>query len=112
MLRPCLDCGRPSPRSRCRECERGRQSVRNARRIQYHGTWKATRAKVLRAWRGMYGDWCPGWPGLPPSHPGIPPHPSADLTVDHAPDGSVSGVMCRSCNASKGRAAPVFHRSA
>jgi len=30
---------------------------------------------VLRAWRGQYGNWCPGY--------GRDAHPAGDLTVDH-----------------------------
>jgi hypothetical protein len=32
-------------------------------------------ARVLRAWRGEHGNWCPGY--------GRSVHPAADLTVDH-----------------------------
>lgn len=58
----------------------------------------AARAAVARH-RSTFGDWCPGW-----NRPG---HRSDDLTAEH-PDGLAAGaqnleVLCRSCNARKGR---------
>jgi len=63
------------------------------------------RRRVLRAWRGEHGDWCPGYRR--------PAHPAADLTVDHVVplaagggpfDIGNTGVLCRSCNSTKGGA--------
>jgi hypothetical protein len=55
-----------------------------------------------RAWRRQHGNWCPGY--------GRDAHPAGDLTVDHvvplaaaAPfDIAHCGVLCRSCNSTKG----------
>jgi 5-methylcytosine-specific restriction endonuclease McrA len=65
--------------------------------------WRRMSARVLRAWRGERGDWCPGYRR--------PAHRASDLTVDHvvplaaggAPyDIANTAVLCRSCNSSKG----------
>ena len=58
---------------------------------------------MLRAWRGQYGNWCPGYQR--------DAHAASDLTVDHvvplaaggAPiDIADTAVLCRSCNSTKG----------
>ncbi len=65
--------------------------------------WQRISARVLRAWRGEHGNWCPGYQR--------PAHPARDLTVDHVVSLSVGGapfdigntaVLCRSCNSTKG----------
>jgi 5-methylcytosine-specific restriction protein A len=65
--------------------------------------WQRLSARVLRAWRGEHGDWCPGYQR--------PAHPAADLTVDHVTPLAAGGapfdicntaVLCRSCNSTKG----------
>ncbi|MEX1155873.1 MAG: HNH endonuclease signature motif containing protein, partial [Chloroflexota bacterium] len=70
--------------------------------------WQRLSARVLRAWRGEHGDWCPGFQR--------PAHAASDLTVDHVVPLAVGGapfdigncaVLCRSCNSSKGASAPV-----
>lgn len=60
------------------------------------------RADTVRAYREVYGDVCPGW--------GVAAHGAADLCADHvlgvgaggSPTGEL-GVLCRSCNARKGK---------
>ena len=37
--------------------------------------WQRLSARVLRAWRGEHGDWCPRYR--------LPAHAARDLTVDH-----------------------------
>ena len=65
--------------------------------------WQRLSGRVLRAWRGQHGSWCPGYQR--------DAHPAADLTVDHVVPLAAGGapfdigngaVLCRSCNATKG----------
>ncbi|MBA3236362.1 MAG: HNH endonuclease [Chloroflexi bacterium] len=65
--------------------------------------WQRLSSRVLRAWRGEHGDWCPGYPRAA--------HPASDLTVDHVVPLAAGGapfdigncaVLCRSCNSTKG----------
>jgi 5-methylcytosine-specific restriction protein A len=88
--------------SRC--TEHARQSNRTRHNALY-GTraWQRLSARVLRAWRGEHGNWCPGYRR--------PAHPAADLTVDHVVPLATGGapfdigntaVLCRSCNSTKG----------
>lgn len=81
-MRPCLECGKPSPNPRCAEHER-------------HQTpeWKARSKILLKAWREKHGNWCPGYARAP--------HSARDLTVHHQADGTLS-VLCRSCNTRAG----------
>jgi len=83
-------------------------SVRMSNRSRHNAlyntrAWQRLSARVLRAWRGERGNWCPGYRR--------PAHPAADLTVDHvvplaaggAPfDFGNTAVLCRSCNSTKG----------
>jgi hypothetical protein len=76
-LYPCLDCHRLSPSHRCPTCQKDRDRRRNARRLQYKGTWEVTSRKARKA-----QPWC--------TRCGA----TTDLTLDHE-----SGtVECRSCN--------------
>ncbi len=98
-LKPCLDCGRPSPGSRCPEhtTERRAQRPREAR--GYDWTW---RALSLRARRMQ--PFCSNC------------QTTEDLTVDHTEEAwqrKTAGkvirlrdvqVLCRPCNARKGAA--------
>ena len=103
-LRPCIDCGRPSPGSRCDDHARTVEYRRTrTKRVRRPYTWaeQRRRARVIAAWRTEHGDWCPGW-----RRPG---HASVDLTADHdlpvAAGGAEDGplvVLCRSCNSRKG----------
>ena len=104
VLRPCLDCGKLTPKTRCPEHERAKERTRNK-----PPTWHASRnrterqrrAKAVAQHREVYGDWCPGY--------GRDGHRSADLTADHikaigsggATDGALQ-VLCRGCNGRKG----------
>lgn len=65
--------------------------------------WQRLSARVLRAWRGEHGYWCPGYQR--------DAHRAADLTVDHVVPLAAGGapfhigntaVLCRSCNSTKG----------
>ena len=83
-LRPCLGCGAltRNPGSRCRPCEQAHQKLRNERRTQYAGTWRATsrRARKAQPWCSICGA-------------------QLDLTLDH----EHGQVECRSCNSSHRR---------
>jgi len=99
----CTVCGiLTTRRGRCFEHARsGTRSVHNA--LYDTREWRHLRARVLRAWRGEHGSWCPGY--------GRMGHATADLTVDHVIPLSAGGapfdiantrVLCRTCNSSKG----------
>lgn len=94
MPRPCIDCRAITQASRCPACRRRHKARRNA-------DAPAARAAV-RAHIAEHGPICPGWQRLA--------HPSTDLTADHlvafADGGTLADghqVLCRSCNASRGR---------
>ena len=105
-LRPCLVCGAPSPTPRCpqhtRAGWRGTAQTTRAKRERrpYTHAERTRRAQAVAQWRATYGDWCPGWQA--------PPHPTPDLTADHAHAVAAGGdeqgpltVLCRSCNGRK-----------
>ncbi len=103
--KPCLDCGTPSPESRCLRCapreDRRRQQVKPTSATRTSAE-RRRRARTVRAWRRQHGDWCGGWGDQPP-------HRASDLTADHVVAVAVSGdqagplqVLCRACNAAKG----------
>jgi len=103
----CTVCGVVTSRAGGRCTEHARQSDRS-RHNALHSTraWQRLSGRVLRAWRGQHGNWCPGYRR--------PAHPAADLTVDHVVPLAAGGapfdigntaVLCRSCNSTK--AAPV-----
>jgi len=83
---------------------RNRQSNRSRHNTLYSArACHRLSARVLRAWRGEHGNWCPGYQR--------PAHPAADLTVDHVvphaaggalPDIANTAVLCRSYNSTKG----------
>jgi len=66
-----------APRGRCPSCERLWQKARNARRTQYHGSWRATSraARKAQPWCSICGT-------------------VYDLTLDH----EHGQVECRVCN--------------
>jgi 5-methylcytosine-specific restriction enzyme A len=107
-LKLCTVCGVPTSRPGSRCTEHARQSNRSRHNALYSTpAWQRLSARVLRAWRGEHGDWCPGY--------GRPAHPARDLTVDHVVPLAAGGapfeisncaVLCRSCNSTKG-ASPV-----
>lgn len=85
--------------SRCGSCVRlGKR--RRGTPAHYSGSWRRDAERRVAAHRAELGDWCPGYRRAP--------HVASDLTVDHGPDGLVAGVLCRSCNSSKGAREPVF----
>jgi 5-methylcytosine-specific restriction protein A len=100
----CTVCGVVTSRAGSRCTEHARQSNRSRHNALYSTrAWQRLSARVLRAWRGEHGNWCPGY--LRPAHA------AADLTVDHvvplaaggAPfDIANTAVLCRSCNSTKG----------
>jgi 5-methylcytosine-specific restriction protein A len=100
----CTVCGVVTSRAGSRCTEHARQSNRSRHNALYSTrAWQRLSARVLRAWRGEHGNWCPGY--------GRPSHRAADLTVDHvvplaaggAPfDIANTSVLCRSCNSTKG----------
>ena len=100
----CTVCGVVTSRAGSRCTEHARQSNRSRHNALYSTrAWQRLSARVLRAWRGEHGNWCPGYQR--------PAHPASDLTVDHviplaaggAPfDIGNTAVLCRSCNSTKG----------
>ena len=103
-MKLCTVCGVVTSRAGSRCTEHARQSNRSRHNALYSTrAWQRLSARVLRAWRGEHGNWCPGYQR--------PAHPAADLTVDHvvplaaggAPfDIANTAVLCRSCNSTKG----------
>jgi 5-methylcytosine-specific restriction protein A len=100
----CTVCGVVTRHAGSRCTDHARQSNRS-RHNDPHSTraWQHLSARVLRAWRGEHGDWCPGYQR--------PAHAAVDLTVDHVTPLAAGGapfdigntaVLCRSCNSSKG----------
>lgn len=85
-LRPCLDCGKPTPMRpgiyRCPTHEATRQQTRNLVRTQYRGPWR-TLSRAARAAQ----PWC--------TRCGT----TTDLTLDH----ETGTVECRPCNSSHRR---------
>ena len=103
-MKLCTVCGVVTSRSGSRCTTHARQSNRSRHNALY-GTraWQRLSARVLRAWRGEHGNWCPGYQRLA--------HPAADLTVDHVVPLAAGGapfdiantqVLCRSCNSTTG----------
>jgi len=100
----CTVCGVVTSRAGSRCTEHARVSNRSRHNALYSTrAWQRLSARVLRAWRGEHGNWCPGY--------GRPAHRASDLTVDHivplaaggAPfDIANTAVLCRSCNSTKG----------
>jgi 5-methylcytosine-specific restriction enzyme A len=100
----CTVCGVATSRAGSRCTEHARQSNRSRHNALYSTrVWQRLSARVLRAWRGEHGNWCPGYQRNA--------HPASDLTVDHVVPLAAGGapfdigntaVLCRSCNSSKG----------
>ena len=103
-MKLCTVCGVVTSRAGSRCTDHARQSNRSRHNALYSTrAWQRLSARVLRAWRGERGNWCPGYQRAA--------HPAHDLTVDHvaplaaggAPfDIGNCGVLCRSCNSTKG----------
>ena len=104
----CTVCGVVTSRVGSRCTEHARQSNRGRHNALYNTqAWQRLSARVLRAWRGEHGDWCPGYQR--------PAHGASDLTVDHVVPLAAGGapfdigntaVLCRSCNSTKGALEP------
>jgi 5-methylcytosine-specific restriction protein A len=100
----CTVCGVLTSGSGSRCTTHARQSNRSRHNTLYSTrAWQRLSTRVLRAWRGEHGEWCPGY--LRPAHA------AADLTVDHVTPLAAGGapfdiantaVLCRSCNSTKG----------
>lgn len=93
-LRPCIDCGVPTAKTRCPQHDR-RDIADEKARIQ-----------ILKHWRDTHGDYCPGTPWC--DTPNVP-HPTRDLTVDHIKRRRNGGtltdghrIMCRTANTRRG----------
>ena len=103
-MKLCTVCGVVTSRAGSRCTEHARESNRSRHNALYSTrAWQRLSARVLRAWRGEHGNWCPGYQRAA--------HPAADLTVDHvvplaaggAPyDIANTSVLCRSCNSTQG----------
>jgi 5-methylcytosine-specific restriction enzyme A len=103
-VKVCTVCGVATSRAGSRCTDHARQSNRSRHNALYSTrAWQRLSARVLRAWRGERGNWCPGY------QRGA--HPATDLTIDHvvpltaggAPfDIANTAVLCRSCNSTKG----------
>jgi 5-methylcytosine-specific restriction protein A len=116
-MKLCTVCGVVTSRAGSRCAAHARRSSPSRHRAVYRTrAWRRLSARVLRAWRGERGDWCPGFRR--------PAHRASDLTVDHVVSLAAGGapldvantqVLCRSCNSSKGASADrggVGHRAA
>ncbi len=103
-MKLCTVCGIATSRPGSRRSAHARQSNRSRHNALYSTrAWQRLSTRVLRAWRGERGRWCPGYQR--------DAHPASDLTVDHvlplaaggAPfDIANTAVLCRSCNSTKG----------
>ncbi|MDQ3102423.1 MAG: HNH endonuclease, partial [Actinomycetota bacterium] len=103
-MKLCTVCGVVTSRGGSRCTEHARQSNRSRHNALYSTrAWQRLSARVLRAWRGEHGNWCPAY-----QRDG---HRASDLTVDHVVPLAAGGapfdigncaVLCRSCNSTKG----------
>ncbi len=103
-MKLCTVCGALTSRAGSRCTDHARQSNRGRHNALYSTrSWQRLSARVLRAWRGEHGDWCPGYQRAT--------HQASDLTVDHVVPLAAGGapfaidntaVLCRSCNSTKG----------
>lgn len=103
-MKLCTVCGVLTSRPGSRCTTHARQSNRSRHNALYSTrAWQRLSVRLLRAWRGEHGDWCPGY--------GRPDHRASDLTVDHVVPLAGGGapfelantsVLCRSCNSRKG----------
>ena len=88
--------------SRC--SEHARQSNRSRHNALYSTrAWQRLSARVLRAWRGEHGDWCPGYQRTASRER----HDVIDGQVRRSMGGAPfdianTSVLCRSCNSTKG----------
>lgn len=96
-LRPCLECGAPSDRTRCTVCRRRKDRARNAARGDRYGL-EHRRARAAWAPHVAAGD-------VPCARCGEPIAPSAVWDLDHLADGT-SRPAHAACNRGA-RAAPA-----
>jgi 5-methylcytosine-specific restriction endonuclease McrA len=111
----CSVCGVVTSRAGSRCTDHARQSNRSRHNALYSTrAWQRLSVRVLRAWRGEHGNWCPGYQRTA--------HAAVDLTVDHIVPLAVGGapfdiantaVLCRSCNSTNGASTGggVAHRT-
>jgi len=110
--RICLTCrqltSKPSKRGYCPDCQAEWEAERPARAVYDSPRWRRVQARLIRAWVGQHGWWCPGY-----QRQG---HPSRDLTADHIDPLVASGdpfdeanlqVLCRGCNGRKAATLPA-----
>jgi 5-methylcytosine-specific restriction protein A len=107
-MKLCTVCGVATSRAGSRCTEHARQANRSRHNALYSTrAWQRLSARVLRAWRGQHGNWCPAYQR--------DAHPASDLTVDHVVPLAAGGapfdiancaVLCRSCNSTKGASEP------
>ena len=103
-MKLCTVCGIVTSRAGSRCTDHARQSNRSRHNALYSTrAWQHLSARVLRAWRGEHGNWCPGHQR--------DAHGASDLTVDHVVPLAAGGapfditncaVLCRSCTSTKG----------
>jgi 5-methylcytosine-specific restriction protein A len=103
-MKLCTVCGVVTSRPGSRCAVHARQSNRSRHNALYSTReWQRLSARVLRAWRGQHGNWCPGYQRES--------HLTGALTVDHVVPLAAGGapfdlancsVLCRSCNSTKG----------
>ena len=103
-MKLCTVCGVVTSGLGSRCTVHARLSNRSRHNVLYTTrAWQRLSGRVLRAWRGQHGNWCPGY--------GRDGHPAGDLTVDHVVPLAAGGapldiancaVLCRSCNSTKG----------
>ena len=96
-MKLCTVCGLLTSRAGSRCTAHARQSNRSRHNALYSTrAWQRLSTRVLHAWRGEHGNWCPGY--------GRPAHRASDLTVDHVTPLAAGGapfdigntaVLCR-----------------
>jgi len=107
-MKLCTVCGLLTSRAGSRCTAHARQSNRSRHNALYSTrAWQRLSTRVLHAWRGEHGNWCPGYLR--------DPHAARDLTADHVVPLAAGGapldigncaVLCRSCNSTKGASEP------
>lgn len=101
--KPCLDCGKLSPGTRCPDCRRARDRQRNATRPHYQGDYQrrraALKATATHCWicrEPLTGEPWPSPRSTTADHV-VPGDPSSELRAAHL-----------ACNSSRGaRANPA-----
>lgn len=100
-MKLCTVCGVVTSRAGSRCAEHARQSNRSRHSaLDNSRAWQGLSARVLRAWRGEHGDWCPGYSRAA--------HRASDLTVDHVVPLAAGGVPFDIANTLHIRPRPPF----